>query len=122
MNVEELREYCISKPGVTESFPFNDTTLVFKLMGKMFALLNLEGELSINLKCDPELAVTLREKYAFVIPGYHMDKKHWNTIMIDRTVPAQKLTHWIDHSYDLIRNSLTRVKKKELEDYINKNQ
>lgn len=80
MNIEELREYCISKKDVTESFPFDETTLVFKVRGKMFALTDLEGELSINLKCDPDLAIELREKYPAVQPGYHMNKKHWNTI------------------------------------------
>ena len=82
MNIEEIRLYCLSKNGVSESFPFNDTALVFKVMGKMFALLNISGNLILNLKCDPEKAISLREHYDSVIPGYHMSKKHWNTGMM----------------------------------------
>lgn len=102
MNIEILREYCISKENVTESFPFGDDTLVFKTEGKIFALVNLEGELSLNLKCDPVLAVELRERYPSVNPGYHMNKKHWNTVLIDGSVPDKELFSWIDHSYDLV--------------------
>jgi len=102
MNIETLREYCISKKGVTESFPFGDDTLVFKAEGKIFALVNLEGDLSINLKCDPALAIELRERYSSVIPGYHMNKKHWNTILLDGSVPDKEILSWIDHSYSLI--------------------
>ena len=83
MNIEEFRQYCLSKKGVTEEFPFGPDTLVFKVMGKMFALTNLDGDFSINLKCDPDLAIDLREQYPAVLPGYHMNKKHWNTIAID---------------------------------------
>ena len=81
MDIESLREYCISKKNVTESFPFGDDTLVFKTDGKIFALVNLEGDLSINLKCEPAFAMELRERYTSVTPGYHMNKKHWNTII-----------------------------------------
>ena len=81
MNIESLREYCISKKNVTESFPFGEDTLVFKTDGKIFALVNLDGDLSINLKCDPALAIELRERYSSVTPGYHMNKKHWNTVI-----------------------------------------
>ena len=102
MNIEILREYCISKSDVTESFPFGDDTLVFKTRGRIFALVNLEGELSINLKCDPSLALELRERYSSVIPGYHMNKKHWNTISIDGSVPDNEILEWIDHSYKLV--------------------
>jgi len=102
MNVEILREYCISKRNVTESFPFGDDTLVFKTGGRIFALVNLEGELSINLKCDPALAVELRERFSSVTPGYHMNKKHWNTVQIDGSVPDKVLYSWIDHSYELV--------------------
>ena len=102
MNIETLREYCISKRNVTESFPFGDDTLVFKTDGRIFALVNLEGELSINLKCDPALAVELRERYSSVIPGYHMNKKHWNTILIDGSVPDKEVFSWIDQSYELV--------------------
>lgn len=104
MNIETLREYCISKMNVTESFPFGDDTLVFKTGGRIFALVNLEGELSINLKCDPALAIELRERYSSVIPGYHMNKKHWNTVYIDGSVPDKEVFSWIDHSYDLVSN------------------
>lgn len=114
MNVEELREYCLSKKGTSESLPFDDTTLVFKVMGKMYALLSLSGNLSINLKCEPEQAVALREKFSFVLPGYHMNKKHWNTIRVDFTVSDLFLKEWIDHSYVLIVNSLTKKLQNEL--------
>lgn len=114
MNIEELRTYCISKKGVSEEFPFDETTLVFKVMGKMFALTNLENELSINLKCDPEKAVSLRETYSFVIPGWHMNKKYWNTIRIDATVSNQLINEWIDHSYELVTSKLTKKLKEEL--------
>ena len=102
MNIESLREYCISKPGATESFPFGDDTLVFKVNNKMFALVILDGDLSINLKCNPDLAVELREKYAAVTPGYHMNKKYWNTVLCDGSVPDPLIETWIDNSYNLI--------------------
>jgi len=108
MNIEELREYCLSKKGVTESFPFDQATLVFKVMGKMFALTDTEDEFSINLKCDPEKAIELREKYPAVQPGYHMNKKHWNTIYVDGSLIDEKLKAWIDYSYWLITNSLPK--------------
>lgn len=102
MDIESLREYCISKKGATESFPFGDDTLVFKINGKIFALVNLDGDLSINLKCDPALAIDLRERHSSVIPGYHMNKTHWNTVLIDGSVPDKEVFSWIDHSYGLI--------------------
>jgi len=102
MNIEILREYCISKKNVTEGFPFGDDTLVFKTGGRIFALVNLEGDLSINLKCNPARAIELRESYSSVIPGYHMNKKHWNTIYIDGLVPDKEIFSWVDHSYDLV--------------------
>jgi predicted DNA-binding protein (MmcQ/YjbR family) len=102
MNIEILREYCISKKDVAESFPFGDDTLVFKAKGKIFMLANLDGDLSINLKCDPELALELRERYPSVQPGYHMNKKHWNTIYLDGSVPDREVFSWIDHSYGLV--------------------
>ena len=85
-----------------ETFPFGDDTLVFKVKEKIFALVNLDGDLSINLKCDPVLAIDLRERYSSVIPGYHMNKKHWNTVLLDGSVPDKEVFSWIDHSYDLI--------------------
>ncbi|MCU4174459.1 MmcQ/YjbR family DNA-binding protein [Carboxylicivirga sp. N1Y90] len=102
MNIEEFREYCIKKHLVTEEFPFDQNTLVFKVAGKMFALTNVEGDFSINLKCDPEKAIELREKHHAVLPGYHMNKKHWNTINIDGSVSDELLIEWINHSYDLV--------------------
>jgi predicted DNA-binding protein (MmcQ/YjbR family) len=114
MNIEQLREYCISKKGVSESFPFDSVTLVFKVKGKMFALTNLDGELSINLKCDPEKAIAIRELYSCVIPGYHMNKKHWNTILIDGTVKDKQICEWIDHSYNLVLQSLPAKLKNKI--------
>lgn len=115
MNIEELREYCLSKSGVTESFPFDEVTLVFKVMGKMFALTNLDGELSINLKCDPEKAISLREEFPAIIPGYHMSKTHWNTVMIDGSLRDDFVRNLIDDSYNLIVEKLTKKVKLELE-------
>jgi predicted DNA-binding protein (MmcQ/YjbR family) len=103
MNIEILREYCVSKKNVTESLPFGDDTLVFKVAGKIFALANLEGDLTINLKCDPIMAIELRERYSSVIPGYHMNKKHWNTVLADGTIPDKEIFEWIDHSYNLVK-------------------
>jgi len=114
MNIEEIREYCLAKIGVAESFPFDDETLVFKIMDKIFALINLEGDLSINLKCDPETAIQLRVQYPSVLPGYHMNKNHWNTILIDGLVNDQLIYQWIDHSYHLVVERLTRKQKDEL--------
>jgi predicted DNA-binding protein (MmcQ/YjbR family) len=102
MNIESLRDYCISKKGADESFPFGEDTLVFKAAGKIFALVNLDGDLSINLKCDPAFAIELRERHSAVTPGYHMNKKHWNTIIFDGSVPDKEVFSWIDHSYELI--------------------
>lgn len=102
MNIETLRDYCISLPDVTEGFPFGDDTLVFKVRGKMFALANLEGDLSVNLKCDPGYAIELRERYSSVIPGWHMNKKHWNTVKIDGTLKDAMIRELIDHSYNLV--------------------
>jgi predicted DNA-binding protein (MmcQ/YjbR family) len=102
MDIETLINYCISEKNATESFPFGDDTLVFKVNDKIFALVNLDGELSINLKCDPALAIELRERFSSVTPGYHMNKKHWNTVMLDGSVPDKEVFSWIDHSYNLI--------------------
>jgi len=97
-----LRDYCISKKRSTESFPFGEETLVFKADGKIFALVNLDGDLSINLKCEPSFAIDLRERFSSVTAGYHMNKKHWNTVLLDGSVPDKEVFSWIDHSYDLI--------------------
>lgn len=106
MNIEKLREYCLAKPAVSEDFPFDETTLVFKVAGKIFALTDLEGELRINLKCDPERAISLREQYPVILPGYHMNKKHWNTVIVDGSIDTSLLMELIDHSYDLVVESL----------------
>lgn len=115
MNLEELRDYCIAKPGVTESFPFDSVTLVFKVGGKMFALVDTEGRpTTLALKCDPERAVQLREEYAAVVPGFHLNKSHWNTITIDGSIRSSTLQEWIDHSYELVRKSLPKAVQNEL--------
>jgi predicted DNA-binding protein (MmcQ/YjbR family) len=114
MNIEQLREYCLSKSGTSESFPFDETTLVFKVGGKMFALTNLEGDFTVNLKCDPEKAIELREQHDFVLPGYHMSKVHWNTIQIDGRVSDKQLFEWIDNSYELVLTSLPKKLKEEI--------
>lgn len=103
MDVELLRDYCIQKPMVEESFPFGEDTLVFKVNGKIFLLCSLDSDpLQFNVKCDPELVEELRERYSCVLPGYHMNKKHWNTIVVDHSVSDQQLKEWIDHSYGLV--------------------
>lgn len=108
MNIETLREFCLSLPDTTESFPFDDVTLVLKVGGRMYALISLEGELSMNLKCDPEMAIDLRERYPAVLPGYHMNKVHWNTVKIDGSIPDSTIHDWIIHSYELVYSSLPR--------------
>jgi predicted DNA-binding protein (MmcQ/YjbR family) len=118
MNNEQIREYCLSKPGVSESLPFNDTALVFKVAGKMFALLDLSGEnRGISLKCDPELAISLREHYSEVTPAWHFNKQHWNGIDINGSVGFDKLKDWIDHSYEIVVKSLPRSKRDKLENF-----
>ena len=115
MNTEMLRDYCLAKPGVTESFPFGGDALVFKVGGKMFALLSTESRpTTINLKCDPERAVQLREEHAAVTPGYHMNKTHWNTITLDGLVRKADIQEWIDHSYELVRMSLPKALQAQL--------
>ena len=115
MNIEEIRTYCINKKEVTEGFPFNDSTLVFKVAGKIFALVNLNVPHSINLKCDPEEALQLREKYDAVKPGYHMNKKYWNTIGLDNYIAPDLLKKWIDHSYEQVVAGLPPSKRKLLQ-------
>jgi len=114
MNIETIRDYCLSKQGVTECFPFDDVSLVFKVMDKMFALTSLDGDLMINLKCDPDKAIELREKYPFILPGYHMNKKHWNTVQIHSQLSIKLLQELIDHSYALVVNGLPKSKREEL--------
>ncbi|MBQ4820900.1 MmcQ/YjbR family DNA-binding protein [Aquimarina sp. MMG016] len=116
MNVEIFRDYCLAKKGVTEEFPFDENTLVFKVMGKMFALTGLNRiPFSVNLKCNPDRAIELREYHPEITPGYHMSKTHWNTIDFTGGLPTDLLFELIDHSYDLVVNSLTKKLKQELE-------
>lgn len=112
MNIETIRDYCLSKPMAEETLPFGPDTLVYKYNGKIFLLMGIDSvPVSFNVKCDPSLAEQLREEYECVQPGYHMNKKHWNTVIVDGSVPAKKLREWIDMSYDLIANSSSRKKK-----------
>lgn len=114
MNVEELRDYCVAKPGASESLPFDEDTLVFKVGSKIFALFGVsDSPLTINLKCDPEKAISLREEYDAVKPGYHMNKRLWNTVTVNQ-VKAKLVCEWIDHSYDLVVESLPKKIKSEL--------
>jgi predicted DNA-binding protein (MmcQ/YjbR family) len=114
MNNEEYREYCTNKPGVTEGFPFDDKVLVFKVMGKMFALCDVDLFESVNLKCDPDKAIELREQFEGVNPGYHMSKKHWNTIEMDGSIPDNLFREWIDDSYNLVVAKLPRKLRDQL--------
>jgi predicted DNA-binding protein (MmcQ/YjbR family) len=116
MDVVSFREYCLSKPNVTESLPFDENTLVFKLNGKMFALMGIEPGESCNLKCDPERAEDLRSQFNGVNPGFHMNKKHWNTIVFQSDVDDSFLKELIDHSYQLIFNNFSKKIQKELLD------
>jgi predicted DNA-binding protein (MmcQ/YjbR family) len=115
MDVEEIRDYCVSKQGVSEGFPFNDTALVFKVGGKMFALLDLsEDSRGISLKCDPELAIELREQHHEVTPAYHFNKQHWNGVDLQGSISNSQLKEWIDHSYTIVVDSLPKSKREEL--------
>ncbi len=107
INSEEIRTYCLQKSSVSEGFPFDNTTLVFKVHNKIFALCSLSEPLSLNLKCDPEKAMEYREEFSFVKPGYHMNKKHWNTIIINSALSKELLFQWIDESYRLVFNGLS---------------
>jgi predicted DNA-binding protein (MmcQ/YjbR family) len=120
MHIEELREYCISKALTTEETPFGPDTLVFKVLGKVFLLVGLDqvDELTFNVKCDPEYAIELREKYEHtVFPGYHMNKKHWNTVFANRQLSDQALRELIDHSFDLIVGSLSKKDQQKFIDH-----
>jgi predicted DNA-binding protein (MmcQ/YjbR family) len=118
MNIEELREYCLSLKGVSEDFPFDESTLVFKVGGKMFCLTGLFDKFAIALKNDPEKNIELREEYSAVKPGYHMNKKHWNTVEIDGTIPDYMLKNLIDESYDLVVMALPRKKQLEIKNFV----
>ena len=114
MNIESFRDFCLAKPGTTESFPFDQKTLVFKVGGKMYALTDVDTFDGVNLKCDPEHAIDLRETYQGVQPGYHMNKQLWNTVKTNQDVPEELFKQLIDHSYELIVNSLPKRIKDEL--------
>ena len=123
MNLEAYYEYCLSKKGVTEHFPFDEDTLVFKVGGKMFALASLsqweKGQPSVNLKCDPEHAEELRAEYDDIQPGFHMSKTHWNTIAINASVSDVLIKELIDHSYGLVFKSLTKKLQGEIQELEN---
>lgn len=113
MHIEEFRDYCLAKKGVEETFPFDEQTLVFKVMGKMFALTGLERvPFQVNLKCDPDRAIELREEYEDIQAGWHMSKKHWNTVLFEGDLEEKMLLELIDHSYDLV---VQKLKKKDRE-------
>lgn len=115
MNLEELRNYCISKKGVEETMPFGPDTLVYKVMGKVFLLTGLEyNPVQFNIKCDPEKVIELREHYSCVIPAYHMNKKHWVTVIEDGSASSKLLEEWINNSYNLVVAELTRKDKEKM--------
>jgi predicted DNA-binding protein (MmcQ/YjbR family) len=116
MDLTTFHAYCTAKPGVEETFPFDEQTLVFKVMGKMFALTGLERvPFQMNLKCDPNWAVELREQYPDILEGWHMSKKHWNTIIGEADIPAALYRKMIDHSYDLVVKGLSKKIRQELD-------
>lgn len=116
MDIESLRDYCLAKKGSSEDLPFDDVTLVFKVLDKAFALTSLKGDdLRVNLKCDPEYAIELREEHADIIPGFHMNKKHWNSVYFERELDDRFLMSLIDHSYDLVVGKMTKAQKLVLE-------
>ena len=116
MTITFFREYCLSKPGTSEDTPFDENTLCFKVGGKIFAIIDIELFESVNLKCDPEKAVELREQYSGIVPGYHMNKKHWNTVKFDGSVSDKLVLELVHHSYDLIFNSLPKKIKESFSD------
>jgi len=113
MNAEDIRDYCLSLKDVTESFPFDDESLVFKVENKMFLLISLDAaELNIAVKCNPEQAESLRDRYSAVTPAYHFNKKYWNNIYLDRDMPADEIKYWIEHSYkEVIRKLPKRIRE-----------
>jgi len=115
MNIEELRDYCLNLKGATEHFPFDEFSLVLKVQGKMFGLIPLDNpEPQIALKCDPERAIQLRDEYNAIVPAWHFNKKHWNTVKIDPSISTSLLFELINHSYDLVVTSLPKKLKEEL--------
>jgi len=116
VNIEEYRNFCLSLPATSESFPFDEKVLVFKVENKMFALTNVDQYTSINLKCEPERAIELREQYPSVRPGFHMSKKHWNTIDLDGSISNKLLEEWILHSYDRVVQTLPKKVREGLKE------
>ena len=115
MTLENFKKYCLSKPGAQEEFPFDFTTMVIKVGNKIFALTDInEDPLRLALKCEPMYAVSLRQDYKAIIPGYHLNKQHWNTLIQDGTIPDKLIKQLIDHSYDLVFKSLTKAKRAEI--------
>jgi len=114
LDIIEFRDYCLSKNGTTEEFPFDNKTLVFKVMGKMFSLCNVDNFKSYNLKCDPERAIELREEFDGIRVGFHMSKKHWNTIDVFSDVDDKLAIKLIDHSYDLVVKGLKKADREKL--------
>lgn len=116
MNREQLKTYVLGKKGSEETFPFGDQAAVFKVLGKMFALIPVDNPLSISLKCDPDFAEVLRDTYDAVTPGYHLNKRHWNTIMIDGSIPDDEIEEMVDNSYKLVVAKMTRKDQKRLQE------
>jgi predicted DNA-binding protein (MmcQ/YjbR family) len=114
LNIEGLRSYCLAKKGVTEEFPFDETTLVFKVMGKMFVLTDIADFSGLNLKVNPEEGAELRERYEFVQPAFHMNKKHWISVSLEGKPPERLVLNWVDNSYDLVVQGLTKSQKSAL--------
>lgn len=114
MNIEEYRDYCLALPSTTEEFPFDNKTLVFKVCGKMFALTDVDNFQTVNMKCDPAYAIELREQYPCVTGGYHMSKKHWNSVAIDGSVSTKLLQEWLKHSYDCVVKGLPKKVREQL--------
>ncbi len=112
---DSLKAYCLSKKGTTAGYPFGEGTLVFKVMGKMFGLISEDADpLRMNLKCDPDDAIALRTQYQAILPGYHMNKEHWNTLVMDGSLPGELVAELIDHSYDLVVKGLRKVDREKL--------
>ena len=114
LDIESIRNFCLEKRGVTEELPFNEDSPVYKVIGKIFVIASLTPPYSINLKCDPEKAIELRERYEAVSPGYHMNKTHWNTIDLSENISPKLIKEWIDHSYELVVNRLPKKDKEKL--------
>lgn len=114
MNIEDLRNYCLSKKATTEELPFDEQILCFKVLDKVFALTDIENFQFVNMKCDPEKAVELREQYDEIRPAYHMNKKHWNSVYMDASLSDQFVKELVDHSYEMVVHKMTKKQQKEL--------